>query len=43
MYAESDADVDDLGAGPLRRFPVLGLYRIADPYHGKGPGEEVSP
>lgn len=30
MYAESDADVDDLGAGPRRRFPVLGLYRIAD-------------
>lgn len=30
MYAESDADVDDLAAGPLRRFPVLGLYRVAD-------------
>jgi hypothetical protein len=28
--AESDADVDDLAAGPLRRFPVLGLYRVAD-------------
>lgn len=85
MYAESDADVDDLGAGPLRRFPILGLYRVADleeadfevvptfrtphvtiaftgelddglerlrtaiherrpnPYHGKGPDEEVNP
>lgn len=85
MYAESDANVEDLGAGPLRRFPIFGLYRIADleeagfevvptfrtphvtvaftgelddglerlrtaiheqrpnPYHGKGPDEEVNP
>lgn len=30
LYAESDADVGDLGAGPLRRFPVLGIYRVRD-------------
>ncbi len=30
FYAESDADVGDLGAGPLSRFESLGVYRIAD-------------
>lgn len=30
MYAESDADVDELGAGPLRRFPILAIYSLAD-------------
>lgn len=30
LYAESDADVDELGAGPLRRFPILAVYTVAD-------------
>ncbi len=30
LYAETDAEVDDLGAGPLRRFPILGIYRVVD-------------
>lgn len=24
------ADVDELGAGPLRRFPILAVYSVAD-------------
>lgn len=28
LYAESDADVDELGAGPLRRFPFLAIYTL---------------
>lgn len=30
LYAESDSEVDELGAGPLRRFPVLAIYTVAD-------------
>jgi len=29
MHADSEEDVDDLGAGPLRRFLILALYRVA--------------
>jgi hypothetical protein len=30
MFAESDADVAELGAGPLRRFPILAIYTVDD-------------
>jgi len=29
LFARGDDDVDDLGAGPLVRFPVLGIYRVS--------------
>lgn len=29
-YARGDEDVDDLAEGPLERFPVLALLRVAD-------------
>lgn len=30
FYARNDAEVDDLGADQLERFPLLGCYRVVD-------------
>lgn len=30
FYARSDAEIEDLAADQLERFPVLGCYRVAD-------------
>lgn len=30
FYARSDAEVEDLGADQLERFPLLACYRVAD-------------
>lgn len=30
LYAESDSGVDELGAGPLRRFPILAIYTLVE-------------
>lgn len=30
FYARNDAEVDDLAGGQLERFPLLGLFRVAD-------------
>ncbi len=29
LLARGDDDVDDLGAGPLVRFPLLGIYQVS--------------
>lgn len=30
FYARSDAEIEDLAADQLERFPMLGCYRVAD-------------
>jgi hypothetical protein len=30
FYARNEAEVDDLAGGQLERFPLLGLFRVAD-------------